>query len=209
MRAGHHALPIATTLIALAPVAGAGPVVPVNDTAGQPVAEAVVYLEAPGGAPPASSARHEVDQRSKRFVPRVSAIQAGTTVAFPNSDNIRHHVYSFSPARVFSLKLYSGRAAEPVTFDRPGIVALGCNIHDQMVAWIVVAPGPWFATTGADGRAALPDVPAGTYTLVAWHPSLAEPVSVPGVAVAAGATRLPAVAIPAGPVPLPVPAPGG
>jgi plastocyanin len=206
--AGRRAPLLAIALLAGAPVAGAGPVVAVSDTAGQPVAEAVVYLEAASGAPPAGKARHEVDQRSKRFEPRVSAIQAGTTVSFPNSDNIRHHVYSFSPAKVFSLKLYSGRAAEPVTFDQPGIVALGCNIHDQMVAWIVVTPGPWFATTGSDGRAALPDVPAGTYTLVAWHPSLAGPVSVPGVAVAAGATDLPTVTIPAGPVPLPVPAPG-
>lgn len=198
------ALLCATLIMAAGPMAMAGDVVvPVVDAAGMPVEYAVVYLEPPAGPQQASGRRYQVDQRQKRFDPVVSAVQAGTVVEFPNSDNFRHHVYSFSPAKVFSLKLYSGRAAEPITFDQPGIVALGCNIHDRMVAWIVVTPGPWFATTAADGRATLANVPPGTYSLVAWHPSLAAPEPARPVTIASGQAMLQAVVLPAGPLPIP------
>jgi hypothetical protein len=96
----------------------------------------------------------------------------GTTVIFPNSDNIRHHVYSFSPAKKFELPLYSGLPAEPVVFDKVGFITLGCNIHDWMIAYVAVVPTPYFQVTRQDGRAVLKDLPAGRYTVQVWHPAL-------------------------------------
>jgi hypothetical protein len=96
----------------------------------------------------------------------------GTAVSFPNSDNIRHHVYSFSPAKKFELPLYSGVPAEPVIFDKVGFVTLGCNIHDWMIAYVAVLPTPYFQVTRQDGRAVLKDLPAGQYTVQVWHPAL-------------------------------------
>ena len=98
--------------------------------------------------------------------------QVGTSVMFPNSDNIRHHVYSFSPAKKFELPLYSGVPAEPVVFDKVGFVTLGCNIHDWMIAYVAVLPTPYFQVTRQDGRAVLKDLPAGQYTVQVWHPAL-------------------------------------
>lgn len=118
-----------------------------------------------------------IDQLDKEFVPRVSVLQTGTPVEFPNSDNIRHQVYSFSPAKTFTLKLYSGRPGEPVVFDKPGVVVLGCNIHDHMIAWVVAVDTPWFARTDAHGQAALRELPAGSYQLSVWHPAVAKPVA--------------------------------
>jgi hypothetical protein len=102
----------------------------------------------------------------------VMAVQAGTAVSFPNSDNIRHHVYSFSPAKKFELPLYSGVPAEPVVFDKVGFITLGCNIHDWMIAYIAVLPTPYFQVTRQDGRAVLKDLPAGQHTVRVWHPAL-------------------------------------
>jgi hypothetical protein len=113
-----------------------------------------------------------IDQRDKQFVPYVTALQVGTAVYFPNSDNIRHHVYSFSPAKKFELPLYSGVPAQPVVFDKVGFVTLGCNIHDWMIAYVAVLPTPYFQVTAKDGRALLKDLPAGMYRVEAWHPSL-------------------------------------
>jgi hypothetical protein len=102
----------------------------------------------------------------------MTAVQVGTAVSFPNSDNIRHHVYSFSPAKKFELPLYSGVPAEPVVFDKVGFVTLGCNIHDWMIAYVAVLPTPHFQVTRQDGRAVLKDLPAGQYTVQVWHPAL-------------------------------------
>ena len=117
-----------------------------------------------------------VDQVNKEFTPRVSVIQKGSLVRFPNSDNIRHHVYSFSEANRFELKLYSGEPSEPVRFDREGIVVLGCNIHDWMVAYIVVVNSPYHVVQQSNAEAAL-NVPPGSYQLVLWHPDLAMPIT--------------------------------
>ena len=113
-----------------------------------------------------------MDQRGLRFVPFVLPVQAGTSVAFPNSDNVRHHVYSFSPAKRFELRLYAGNHTSTVLFDKPGIVTLGCNIHDWMVSYVYVLDTPYFAKTGADGLAHLGDLPAGTYVARLWHPRI-------------------------------------
>jgi plastocyanin len=143
----------------------------VKDDKGRPVSDAVAYADA-GAASGAPKKQAVVDQRDKQFVPYVTAVQAGTAVIFPNSDNIRHHVYSFSPAKRFELPLYSGVPAEPVVFDKVGFVTLGCNIHDWMIAYVAVLPTPYFQVTRQDGRAALKDLPAGQYTVQVWHPVL-------------------------------------
>ena len=144
----------------------------VKDDKGGPVSDAVVYAAAAGAASAAPKKRAVVDQRDKQFVPYVTAVQVGTAVIFPNSDNIRHHVYSFSPAKKFELPLYSGVPAEPVVFDKVGFITLGCNIHDWMIAYVAVLPTPYFQVTRQDGRAVLKDLPAGQYTVQVWHPAL-------------------------------------
>jgi plastocyanin len=96
----------------------------------------------------------EMAQQKKQFVPEVLVVPVGSEVRFPNHDTVRHHVYSFSPAKKFELKLYTGTPANPVLFDRPGVVVLGCNIHDQMVGWILVVDTPYYAQTlAATGKA--------------------------------------------------------
>ncbi|HEV8419412.1 MAG TPA: hypothetical protein VGQ43_11805 [Candidatus Udaeobacter sp.] len=142
----------------------------VKDDKGGPGSDAVAY--AVGAASAAPKKHAVVDQRDKQFVPYVTAIQVGTAVSFPNSDNIRHHVYSFSPAKKFELPLYSGVPAQPVVFDKVGFVTLGCNIHDWMIAYVAVLPTPYFQVTRQDGRALLKDLPPGQYTVQVWHPGL-------------------------------------
>jgi len=136
-------------------------------SSGTAAADAVVSLH---GTTPSSTttATARMDQQHSAFVPGVLAVQAGTTVDFPNRDNIQHHVYSFSQPRQFEIPLYSGNKAPPVRFAKPGVVVVGCNIHDWMVGHIVVLDTPYFGKTGADGRLRL-DVPPGRYTLRVWH----------------------------------------
>jgi plastocyanin len=140
----------------------------VKDEAGKLVDDAVVYLVA-AGASGRLQAPVTMDQIDKEFVPVLLPVEVGTPVVFPNRDNIKHHVYSFSPAKKFELPLYSGTPSSPVVFDKPGVVVLGCNIHDWMVAHIFVASTPYFARSAA-GRAVLRDVPVGAHEVRAWHP---------------------------------------
>ena len=147
---------------------------------GRGVQDAVLLLEPLAGKAPVKPAQGvEISQQNKSFMPAVSVIPVGTKVAFPNQDTVRHHVYSFSDAKKFELKLYAGKPENPVSFDRAGVVVLGCNIHDQMVGWIIVSDTPWFAKSAAGGRATLVEVPAGAYRLRSWHPDL--PVGSPGL----------------------------
>jgi len=150
-------------------------VLEVRDPKGAAVSDAVMYAQPLSGSSPSvrPKTRAIVDQVNKEFVPRVSIVQAGTEVFFPNSDNIRHSIYSFSSAKTFTTKLYSGREAAPVLFDKTGIVILGCNIHDTMVAWVFVVDTPWFARSGADGAGTIKGLPPGDYTITAAAPSLA------------------------------------
>lgn len=145
----------------------------ITDSGGRPLQDAVVYAEPLEQPVPAQAqvARVTIDQVNKRFVPAVSIIRTGTEVSFPNSDNFRHSIYSFSPAKVFTTKLYSGRQAPPVLFDTPGLVVLGCNIHDSMAAWIVVVDTPFFARSRADGVAVIRELGPGDYKLSAWYPA--------------------------------------
>ena len=142
--------------------------VEVLDSSGSPVENSVVYAETDVKTAPLKSTAI-IEQRSKQFNPLVSVVQTGTDVTFPNFDSVRHHVYSFSPAKTFELKLYSGIPANPVKFDKAGTIVLGCNIHDYMVAFIKVVDTPYFTKTNKTGKAVLRDLPAGTYSLKAWH----------------------------------------
>ncbi len=139
---------------------------------GKPLPEAVVFLEsreAKAAVKPVVGA--EVAQVERKFVPQVTVLPVGSELRFPNRDTVRHHVYSFSPAKTFELKLYAGTPANPVSFDKPGIAVLGCNIHDQMVAWVVVVETPYHAVAAKNGALKI-DAPAGTYRLRTWHAGL-------------------------------------
>lgn len=112
-----------------------------------------------------------MDQHQNMFVPGVLAIRVNTQVRFPNRDDVRHHVYSFSPAKKFELRLYHGLTAEPVLFDKAGTVVLGCNIHDSMVAYIYVVETDYFAVANEQGRVRI-NAPAGDYQLEIYHPRM-------------------------------------
>ena len=148
--------------------------VQVADGAGKAVENAVVYA-VPATPIPVGRKVAVMDQKDRNFVPHVLPVQTGTWVEFPNSDNIRHQVYSVSPARRFQLPLYIGKPAIPIQFNTAGVVAIGCNIHEQMSAYIVIVDTPYFATAER-GRAQLSNLTAGQYTLRVWYPGMrAEP----------------------------------
>ncbi len=183
----------ALTLAAAALAAPAATVeVAVTGAGGEPLADAVVFLEAREGRTPFKPlVGVEIAQAGRQFAPQVTVVTTGTEVAFPNRDKVRHHVYSFSPAKTFELKLYAGTPANPVRFDKPGIAVLGCNIHDAMVAWVVVVETPHFGRSDARGRVRLDDVPPGAWKLRAWHPALppgAPALEQPLAVAAAGAS---------------------
>ncbi len=144
----------------------------VTDDHGKPVAHAVVIAMPVDGNVrlPTNPPREIVDQIQQEFTPKVKAIVVGTPVIFPNKDNIRHHVYSFSPAKRFEVPLYSGVPAQPVVFDKAGVVVLGCNIHDWMVGYVYVSESPYFGKTGEDGTVVIGDLPPRAYALRVWHP---------------------------------------
>jgi plastocyanin len=156
------------------PVRAAPLSVRVTDPAGKPLQDAVVavYLRGAHTTAPAGTTA-QIAQHDRQFQPRLTVVQTGTAVHFPNQDTVRHHVYSFSAIRKFELKLYAGTPAAPVIFDRPGTATLGCNIHDRMSAWVLVVDTPLFARTDADGRVTL-DVPAGDHLVQGWHASQGE-----------------------------------
>jgi plastocyanin len=118
---------------------------------GKPIANAVVFVQEPAAVSPAAASPAIMDQFNKTFVPEMLPIAVGTQVRFPNRDQIRHHVYSFSRPKRFELPLYKGEDAPPVLFDKPGVVKIGCNIHDWMSAIILVLPNGRFAVTKEDG----------------------------------------------------------
>ncbi len=141
------------------------------DDGAAPVADAVVSLHSATAAAATSAGEADLDQRDNQFTPQVLPITAGTRVRFPNSDKVRHHVYSFSPIKRFELPLYSGSPATPVQFAQTGVATLGCNIHDWMIAHVVVLDTPWFGKTDADGQTRI-EAPAGDYRLRVWHQRL-------------------------------------
>jgi plastocyanin len=149
----------------------------VTDELGRPLPDAVVMIAPEAGtpAPRADDTRlgsAVIDQTNETFVPFVVVIRTGGTVTFRNSDNIRHHVYSFAPIRRFEMVQGPGETSPPIRFDQPGSVAIGCNIHDHMIAFIHITDAPWAKVTDAQGRAVIPDVPAGRFVATVWHPRL-------------------------------------
>lgn len=146
-----------------------GVAVLVSDSAGKPLADTVVYVDPEGGDAPKVMKAAEIEQRGLKFLPLVSVIQVGSRVSFPNNDKVRHHIYSFSPAKKFDQKLYSGVAASPQVFDKAGTVVLGCNIHDRMIAYVKVVDSPYFARTDANGVARITLPFAGKVKVSAWH----------------------------------------
>jgi plastocyanin len=169
-------LVFAAGLALSAPAGAAALTVRVVDASGRPVRDAVVTLYPSSGArAPRSAGRYVVSQQNIQFHPFLTIVPVGADVSFPNFDNTKHHVYSFSAAKRFELKLFAKDQSRTVHFDKPGVVALGCNIHDQMSAFIVVTDSAWTARTNAQGLAAFNDAPNAAGRLVVWHPYLRAP----------------------------------
>jgi plastocyanin len=151
-------------------------VIQVHKKDGKPLAGAVLTLSAESQRLPPSAPIHAIlDQVDLAFVPDIIVLPVGSSVSFPNSDAVSHQVYSFSNARRFQLPLYRGKPYPPVTFDQVGLITLGCNIHDNMLAYVMVTDAPFFGRTDAKGDWTAPNVPPGSYRLKLWHPLLNEP----------------------------------
>jgi plastocyanin len=147
----------------------------VVDQDGHPVANAVVTLISDTKASMPAPSSHlapekTIDQRNETFLPLVTIVPKGGHIVFANNDQTTHQVYSFSPVKQFEITLARGEKSPPIAFENTGIAALGCNIHDHMIAYAFVADSPWTALTGTDGRATIPGVPAGNYQAQVWHP---------------------------------------
>jgi plastocyanin len=142
---------------------------------GAPAPGLVVTLEPAGrAAPGAAPVAVVMDQVDKAFEPELRVIPTGSTVTFPNSDVVSHQVYSFSKAKRFQLPLYRGTPYPPVRFDAPGLVTVGCNIHDSMIGYIVVTDAPWYGQTDAQGEFVTADLPPGNYVVRVRHPRMRE-----------------------------------
>ena len=162
-------------LLALsAPAAATTFTAQVADDDGHPIANAVVALLPDSKSLPAPSARlpaeKTIDQRHETFLPLVTVVPKGGRIVFANNDDTTHQVYSFSPVKQFEITLARGEHSPPIAFDTPGVAALGCNIHDHMIAYVFVAESPWTALTSTDGRAVIADAPPGNYQAQVWHP---------------------------------------
>jgi plastocyanin len=145
----------------------------------------VIFEPVAGNAPPPAppSERPVMDQRDERFVPRALVVTTGTTVDFLNSDNYYHNVFSLSAVRKFDLGRYRKGASRSVTFSKPGLVKLFCDIHPNMIGYILVTDSPWFGSMTPGGKYEIPDVPAGSYAVSIWHERLNEPVGLTTVEV--------------------------
>ena len=184
--AGLRVCPLLAALASAAYSAAATLEVSVVDEQGRPIDGVAVYATpsdgavqhegTPSAAAPAPTAI--MDQHDLQFVPHLLVVQTGTEVAFPNGDEVSHHVYSFSDTKPFELPLYKGDQYPPQVFPKAGIVVLGCNIHDGMLGYIVVVDTPHFAKTNEQGVALIENVPAGDYVLAAWTPR-ARPTALP------------------------------
>jgi plastocyanin len=142
---------------------------------GKGIAGAVVVLRSTDpGRPPAAPVKGIMDQQNREFVPHALIVPVNSRVTFPNSDSVSHQIYSFSPARKFQFPLYRGSPNPPVDFNHIGVVTLGCNIHDQMRAYVFVVDGQYYGRTDAAGNWSTADVEPGDYTVQAWHPLARE-----------------------------------
>ena len=163
--------------------------VTVRQPDGSPLTDGVVMIESTTAPRAVPRGPYVMEQKQIAFQPHVLVVPVGAQVAFPNRDTVRHHVYSFSKAKRFDLKLYGREDQRSITFDTAGVVALGCNIHDSMSGFVIVSATPLYAKTDAQGRVAIPDVPAGNVTLRLWSPSIrnaGNTLSRPALVTAAG-----------------------
>jgi len=149
-------------------------VVNVHTLEGRALPGAVVTVRSLDGPGRQATPVHAVmDQVNRSFAPDLLVIPVGSTVEFPNSDSVSHQIYSFSPAKRFQLPLYRGKPYPPVHFEQPGVVTLGCNIHDAMLAYLLVTDAPWYGRTNDEGSWSA-EVPRGRYRVAVWHPRLRE-----------------------------------
>lgn len=150
--------------------------VQITDAKGNSVPNAVITytpLNADGGVQELAS-QHVISQENLRFQPFVTLAPVDAQIAFKNEDSVLHHVFSFSKGNRFDLKLFGRDAPQEVTFKNPGIVTIGCNIHDGMISHIFISDAPFAAQTDADGHVQLEGVPSGDGELVVWHPLLRQ-----------------------------------
>jgi plastocyanin len=151
----------------------------VLDTDGRALSNIVIELNLVGESTSSASSssmqntilRHKIEQKDQQFAPHISLVAVNTEITFPNVDTVQHHVYSFSPAKTFEVSLREEFTSAPIKFEKPGIVELGCNIHDWMLAYIYVSDAQWYGQTG-DNALAKFDLPSGTYEVTLWHPRL-------------------------------------
>lgn len=173
-----HSIPAvvlsSVTLFAVAYARGAELTVEITDLRGRPVPDAVVTAAGPDatGRTGPATAPAVMDQIGLAFVPAVLVVRTGTPVIFPNSDTVAHQVYSFSPAKRFQLGLYRGDPHPPVVLDQPGLIVLGCNIHDNMVGYIYVTDSPYFGKSDASGAWQASGLPPGEYEVTLWSSRL-------------------------------------
>ena len=164
---------MAFVALAAGPAAAAELTISVRTPDGRPVQDAVITLK-PAGASSAAPIRfnwaYTVNQQNIAFNPYVLIVPVGSDVSFPNKDNVRHHVYSFSPVKKFELKLYGRQEERTVHFDKAGVVPLGCNIHDQMIGYVYVVDTPYATKTGPDGTVTIRNLPGGAAAMTVWHP---------------------------------------
>lgn len=142
---------------------------------GRPLAGAVVSIDVPGEPRPALHGPYQIAQHNIAFDPHILIVPVGATVLFPNKDQVRHHVYSFSPAKKFEIKLYGRDETKSEEFDKPGAVALGCNIHDVMSGVVYVTATPFSAITDAAGQVTFASMPAANAILRIWNPAIRAP----------------------------------
>lgn len=162
-----------------------------NEQTGAPVTGAVVTL--PGAGEP-TPGQYSITQKDRAFHPHVLTIPAGSEVNFPNKDDTQHHVYSFSEAKTFDIELYAGKPESPIHFDQPGIVELGCNIHDPMQGFVIVTDRPHYGRTNKKGRIHFKRSapPRGQpITAHVWHPRLNDTTRFREAAFSGDATRVP------------------
>ena len=169
----NHRPILAALALAVPGVAQAATVtIDVRGPDGQPLADAVVVVDVAGAPAAKPNGTYVMEQRNIAFQPHVLVVPVGATVSLPNRDTVRHHVYSFSKPKKFDLKLYGKEDQRSIVFDKPGVVALGCNIHDSMSGFIYVTTSAHADKTNAAGRVQLSDVPAGKASISIWSPSI-------------------------------------
>jgi len=180
MSLGEAAVSFLVAIIAATASRAGELAVSVIDPSGHGVTDVVVVVAPAESATPHATPASPVaimDQRDRAFSPGVLVVRVGTSVEFPNNDTVSHQVYSFSQAKKFQLALYKGKLHPPVTFDRAGLVVLGCNIHDQMVGYIYVTDAPFFGKTDPAGTLRVPGLAAGEYRISVWSPFIADQAS--------------------------------